>query len=293
MAHPFFHSDLPTVPLQPGVSTDQHDIVKPKPTQHRSLNISYPHSSSLGSKRVPLQDFEDVRHLLEQGAGSDSGRRTVSNPLPRNGYLVYNWGSTTVRGKADPHSTPSLISDLNSSGSSILDSPTQASIVEFSEKKFGNIKIAATRYGLLSPHMDDAPPNVIDGPHIRRTLSQWTQSQENQKPDSVPDFRTKPLAGELSGPSTHQPVQLKIKRSNAQAALPVGVTRPMPFTTSPLNQQTHKLLNGQLTILPSRSLLIDLREGERRRGNKGDEVLLINAEGSQVLFLESTRRQMY
>ncbi|KAK0221803.1 hypothetical protein IW262DRAFT_931587 [Armillaria fumosa] len=64
--------------------------------------------------------------------------------------------------------------------------------------------------------------------------------------------------------------------------IPIGTTRPIAFTTSVLNQRSHKTVHGQVTILPSRSLLVDFREGERRRGRAGDEVLIISPEGAQI-----------
>ncbi len=64
--------------------------------------------------------------------------------------------------------------------------------------------------------------------------------------------------------------------------IPIGTTRPIAFTTSVLNQRSHKTAHGQVTVLPSSSLLVDFREGERRRGKAGDEVLIISPEGAQV-----------
>ncbi|PBK97648.1 hypothetical protein ARMGADRAFT_647056 [Armillaria gallica] len=64
--------------------------------------------------------------------------------------------------------------------------------------------------------------------------------------------------------------------------IPIGTTRPIAFTTSVLNQRSHKTAHGQVTVLPSRSLLVDFREGERRRGKAGDEVLIISPEGAQI-----------
>jgi polo-like kinase 4 len=62
----------------------------------------------------------------------------------------------------------------------------------------------------------------------------------------------------------------------------IDTTRPLQFTTSFLGPQTHKTTHGQVTILPSRSLLVDFREGERRRGSKGDEVLVVDPSGAEV-----------
>lgn len=55
-----------------------------------------------------------------------------------------------------------------------------------------------------------------------------------------------------------------------------------PLSTSLLPPKTHKLASGQLAILPSRSVLVDFREGERRTGKKGDEVLVVSPNGNQV-----------
>ena len=60
---------------------------------------------------------------------------------------------------------------------------------------------------------------------------------------------------------------------------PLSSTR---LTTAYLTPQTHKVSKGQLTILPSMSLLIDFREGQRRNGHKGVEVLCISPDGLQV-----------
>ncbi len=55
-----------------------------------------------------------------------------------------------------------------------------------------------------------------------------------------------------------------------------------PFSTSLLSPKTHKLAHGQLVVLPSRSVLVDFREGERRKGRKGDEVMVVSPIGDQV-----------
>jgi hypothetical protein len=58
--------------------------------------------------------------------------------------------------------------------------------------------------------------------------------------------------------------------------------KPARFSTQYLTAQTQKLLRGQVTVLPSKSLLIDLREGERRKGRKGEEVLVVSPDGEMV-----------
>ena len=62
-----------------------------------------------------------------------------------------------------------------------------------------------------------------------------------------------------------------------------GSTRE-PLSTSLLPPKNHKLAGGQLAILPSRSVLVDFREGERRKGRKGEEVMVVSPNGDQVIF---------
>jgi hypothetical protein len=61
-----------------------------------------------------------------------------------------------------------------------------------------------------------------------------------------------------------------------------GPSTREPLSTSLLSPKTHKLAGGQLAILPSRSVLVDFREGERRKGRKGDEVMVVSPNGNQV-----------
>jgi hypothetical protein len=61
-----------------------------------------------------------------------------------------------------------------------------------------------------------------------------------------------------------------------------GLSTREPLSTSLLPPKTHKLAHGQLVILPSRSVLVDFREGERRKGRKGDEVMVVSPNGDQV-----------
>ncbi|KAH9969655.1 hypothetical protein BC827DRAFT_21960 [Russula dissimulans] len=63
-----------------------------------------------------------------------------------------------------------------------------------------------------------------------------------------------------------------------------GTSMREPLSTSLLPPKTHKLACGQLAILPSRSVLVDFREGERRKGRKGDEVMVVSPNGHLVHF---------
>lgn len=59
---------------------------------------------------------------------------------------------------------------------------------------------------------------------------------------------------------------------------------PKPFNTALLPPQTHRVTRGQLVVLPSRMLLVDFREGERRQGRRGIEVLTISPDGEEVII---------
>lgn len=66
----------------------------------------------------------------------------------------------------------------------------------------------------------------------------------------------------------------------------IGLPRPAPFNTSFLPPHTQKVARGQLVILPSKALLVDFREGERRQGREGVEVLTISPNGEEVCIVQ-------
>lgn len=66
---------------------------------------------------------------------------------------------------------------------------------------------------------------------------------------------------------------------------PISIPRtspPKPLQVAPLLPQTHKTAHGQLVILPSRYLMVDLREGDRRAGGRGDRIICVSPEGQEV-----------
>lgn len=68
--------------------------------------------------------------------------------------------------------------------------------------------------------------------------------------------------------------------------VPIGACRPTPLTTNQMTVKTYKTAQGQVVVLPSRSLLVDFRERDRRNGNAGDEVLIISADGVRVTSVD-------
>jgi hypothetical protein len=73
----------------------------------------------------------------------------------------------------------------------------------------------------------------------------------------------------------------RLKKDN-QASTGSLTSHRQPWTTFQVPPKTHKTTSGQLIILPSHSTLIDFREGERRKGKKGDEVILVSVDGLTV-----------
>lgn len=60
------------------------------------------------------------------------------------------------------------------------------------------------------------------------------------------------------------------------------ISSPKSLQVAPLSPQTHKIARGQLVILPSRNVLVDFREGDRRAGGRGDRILCVTPDGQEV-----------
>ena len=99
-------------------------------------------------------------------------------------------------------------------------------------------------------------------------------SKPNVPPRRTPPSPPTPLPP--SGPP-HSPFDNPSSKNTG-----IGVPRPKPLDVSFLPPQTHKVARGQLVILPSRTLLVDFREGERRQGRQGVEVLTVSPDGEKV-----------
>jgi hypothetical protein len=102
--------------------------------------------------------------------------------------------------------------------------------------------------------------------------------------DSV---RSKPSRRQVSlgsFPLTQRPYEPDLCGDNLKlpSSSCAGPSTRESLSTSLLPPATHKLACGQLAILPSRSVLVDFREGERRKGKKGDEVMVVSPNGDQV-----------
>ena len=94
--------------------------------------------------------------------------------------------------------------------------------------------------------------------------------------------------GVLASTTASNKKAFKTQIQPEQPALRLSITKSSQdctiaaMNTFYLTPQTHKVSKGQITILPSMSLLVDFREGERRSGRKGVEVLCVSPEGRKV-----------
>ncbi|KAF9077553.1 kinase-like domain-containing protein [Rhodocollybia butyracea] len=131
----------------------------------------------------------------------------------------------------------------------------------------------------------NARSQVRGRPEIQSDLSGNARSQVRDRPEIQSDSEsTEHEVDKLTDPGRNYR-GLEEQRSDSESSttqIPIGTTRPLPLNTSLLSARVHKTVNGQITILPSRSLLVDFREGERRRGKPGTEVFVVNHEGNEV-----------
>ncbi|KZT12112.1 uncharacterized protein LAESUDRAFT_691279 [Laetiporus sulphureus 93-53] len=107
-------------------------------------------------------------------------------------------------------------------------------------------------------------------------------SSPHQEMDKQSAQQTKHTTLGVPARSRSQSIDKPRPHSPPTAAVALGCTRPIAFTTAYLAPQTHKVAQGQIVVLPSASLLVDLREGQRRKGEKGNEVLVICPNGRKV-----------
>jgi hypothetical protein len=154
---------------------------------------------------------------------------------------------------------------------------TEATSEDFRGKKDKSILPS----GLLSPPETHLGQTLLDEEGICNassiSSSVSSSSEERQTWQQCRHSRPK---NDLNMPSMSPYVQsVPIPRTSPPKALQVA----------PLLPRTHKTSHGQLVVLPSRCLLVDLREGDRRAGGRGDRVLCISPKGQEVSGSRSIR----
>lgn len=247
------------MPVGPNFSSDTWP---PKLPAHTRDDLRWPPVSSTHRIMVSAPEFSyaptstssSLRQELNSGAGQDS--------VPKKTNTVIFGGSLAAL------ATPPLTADWGSDGSSQDDMGSDAD----SEASSGTASASgsngkALRHPLLCPPakpqhdfrrlLDARPSHEIKAPAPK--LSSVTPA--SRRPPVGPRLATPRSLDKCSGPAL------------------AGVPR---LNTAYLTPHTHKIGSGNVTVLPSLSLLVDLREGERRKGRKGHEVLVISSNGEDI-----------
>lgn len=289
-SHPFFDPKFPThsldtsAPSRIDTETKKRNLepivsqMGPAKLPPFPRKVSFVHNRGRHSEVAPhstvrrkfLGNGNDLRCLLREEISSSIGmpRRIVSDPLPRNqGSLVSElpiWKSSCdpTRGAI---ANPSVYSADFHEEEPVLKDAHVSSFPDMGIRLSDQIK------GLVSCRKPRLPVILQDG-DIDPSVAPALDVKPSKSHDPTASFS--PYSAEATS-----------KRPSSRVAfvdVPVGTTHPSPFTTRLLKPQTHKSVYGQLTILPSRSLLVDFREGERRRGKKGDYVFVIDPDGVEV-----------
>ncbi|EGN94254.1 hypothetical protein SERLA73DRAFT_77679 [Serpula lacrymans var. lacrymans S7.3] len=278
LSHPFFNPAYPSQLLFPVNLLKKEDPVVHEPYKINDQMSEY-HQKTVQTtairpnlslpSRKPLGDIGngDLRRLLRQEASSfqvrdnkpfgsgetNLSKRIVSDPLPRRITSLAAELSTLPRKGTGTSAIPELTADTSPSLSS------------------------ACSHALLYPPETKAKNCAKKGSDSNYEADIVVRHRRNSASSSPGfDYRVaKAMKQDLIIPKDSE------ERADS-AATPIGTMRPIAFTTSTLAPQTHKTVHGQVTILPSRAVLVDFREGERRRGHIGDEVMILHAERGQV-----------
>ncbi|CAL1713208.1 unnamed protein product [Somion occarium] len=293
LGHPFFNPSHPTTPIKfplrdkaPQVvsSVISEETVRSKPSSSRVSQ--YPGSLSKDSSTLrPPSRFSSLPTLGIQNRkplsaiGSHSSRtpssRSMQAPSTRRissapvSPALHNPVRKPLLSPFDSQSsTPSLMSDSSLVGSNDL--PVKACPSGYCE-----LDVELSQHALL-----DYPSARISSRSSAKRLGTRLADSENIPPVVSNHRPTPPVV--YTQLYTEDIPRREDTNSQPISAVPIGTTRPVALNTLCLIPQTHKLAQGQITVLPSLALLVDFREGERRKGRKGVEVLVISPDGDKI-----------
>ncbi|KZP33580.1 kinase-like protein [Athelia psychrophila] len=276
----FFCRDSMTITIQQNPATSK----RLDPSQPRLTGVLADSNASCRAQNQQGARMKENISPRQSGPDpcSDLGKRKSSIALSHKDSLISDLERT--------QKTPSLIDDRGSSTStvsvSVSESPREEPGVE--EKPYIKTRLPVPKSGLFSQtHMNRASSRTSLTSlklHFARKEEQKNRNSEKENAN-LQNRAQETRLKILTKPPLKTAVTQSIKTADeagTQIYVPIGMSRPTSISVSSLRPQTHKIAHGQLTILQSRSLLIDFREGERRKGNKGREVLLVNMDGSQI-----------
>ncbi|KAH9936352.1 uncharacterized protein B0H18DRAFT_1113755 [Fomitopsis serialis] len=305
LSHAFFEPTLNVEPFTrppPPQGSDKENEMTPRPIKQSKypalLSKGAPPSRGTFSDRqpepaigrTPLTDTRnrDLRRVLsdelsESAAPSAVARRFASAPQSSSvGTKALRFLSSQSRqlGIHSIPTTPALTDDTASvaSGEDITYDEDIPQVVI--GKHSGTPGIG---HPLLSRPQSVEGHNVPHPTHKARIGSQSSQ-ERTAVGSGAPSIGQRSRTPSTAVVTSKAPIPRQERRtvSAPRVAPPVPHSASETISTAYLSPQTHKVAHGQLVILPSKSLLVDFREGDRRRGKKGNEVLLISPDGDTI-----------
>ncbi|KAL1736708.1 hypothetical protein EV714DRAFT_279244 [Schizophyllum commune] len=245
---PSLDTSISTAPSSP----ESHESIDPLAVNRHRYLPSEPLVNPL--KRLVSGSYEPERTLFEPAP------RVVSDPMVQQRTV-----STSI-------SKPRMPSDAISQQRLVSNDIAKQRLVSELDAKHRLFSDATSRHRTLvvSSTPSDKPRLVKVKPAQRTNFLAPQADSAALKSITLPcNDRPQPTAPSRHPQPTTEP-------------LPIGTVRPTPFSTHLMAPKSHKALHGQVTVLPSRSLLIDFREAERRRGAKGTAVLVVSADGGRI-----------
>ncbi|KAI0074018.1 kinase-like protein [Panus rudis PR-1116 ss-1] len=287
LSHPYFNPSLPAKSLTlphlpnggPPITPRGHqDKLHPLQSQ-AGLKPRYP--TSLGRAYRPAR-MPSVRvgstpsPLLPEGFTPEkaipSTRRVFSAPDSWSTSTQWPTGAKLKPQASSDTLTSSDVPTFHSRTDSVTSTLTSSSLEQ--ENTFDELK----SHPLLCP----PKPARAQSRSTRHVVSSSNNKENQAIPISSDTETAKPSKARIQPSERCSRKRSVPSQSPPISAVSLGAPPPTALNTSYLTQQTHKLAQGQLTVLPSLSVLADLREGERRKGRRGVEVLVISPDGTKI-----------
>ena len=234
------------------------------PSRLRPSDKVFEAKHRINPKRIPL---EDITNLCQDASLDDvdllQARRIVSAPLPES-------RSHSIVDSRPP--TPALTANSGT--------PSVSSLASLSQQQDRGVTAALRHFSSKRPLL--ASPRE----QLKRVLSDPCTLPSRPHQRLVDDLPPRLFSRATTSTAVSQGRLTGSAPTSCSSGTKHRDGRPFEntraFNTGRLRAETHKVSRGQLVILPSRSVLVDFREGERRKGRPGKEVLVISPDGRRV-----------
>ncbi|THV05256.1 hypothetical protein K435DRAFT_961334 [Dendrothele bispora CBS 962.96] len=298
LQHPFLNPRLPEEPLildktsQPLMAEqDEQTFPQPKPLTigasrriPKPRQLSFRAPSSFKENVVPPVNIGSTGNLKSTNDSTHKISDSESRSSVTRGPLREIKNADLRRILSDEISYKRTIMGMEASTGDMQSSTQDGKVLErqvISDTPGQGLN-ETTRISLLHCPRVQSAPTQTRVPSSSSQGTSTTVTRVHRDPDEGHRFRSstgdKYDSAQVLNFATSDQTNLPDLRDD----LPVGTLRPSPLNTDLLNPRVHKTVQGQVTVLPSGSLLVDFREAERRRGLKGQEVLVISKCGTDI-----------